>query len=130
MKKNTSQRQQRSQARLNLGRQQKIDHHLNNKHTANTLSLYCSYYSTMLRAVVLALFAASVAAFQAPAKVQMPSRAVARAAPTMSFKSDMAKVAAVSTAMMAPAAAFARLPEGTNAILGIDVAQSKFILIT
>lgn len=129
MKKNTSQRQQRSQARLNLGRQQKIDHHLN-KHTANTLSLYCSYYSTMLRAVVLALFAASVAAFQAPAKVQMPSRAVARAAPTMSFKSDMAKVAAVSTAMMAPAAAFARLPEGTNAILGIDVAQSKFILIT
>jgi trans-aconitate methyltransferase len=129
MKKNTSQRQQRSQARLNLGRQQKIDHHLNNKHTANTLSL-CSYYSTMLRAVVLALFAASVAAFQAPAKVQMPSRAVARAAPTMSFKSDMAKVAAVSTAMMAPAAAFARLPEGTNAILGIDVAQSKFILIT
>ena len=35
----------------------------------------------------------------------------------MSFKSDMAKVAAVATSM-APAAAFAT--EGTNEILGID----------
>ena len=37
----------------------------------------------------------------------------------MSFKSDMAKVAAVATSL-APAAAFAT--EGTNEILGIDTA--------
>merc|ERR1719198_2408951 len=43
----------------------------------------------------------------APAKLPMQSRTVARAAPSMSFKSDMAKVAAVATS-------------GTNEILGID----------
>ena len=81
---------------------------------------------------LLALFAGSAAAF-APAKViQAPvahSSSVARATPSMSFKSDMAKVAAVATTMMAPAAALARLPEGTNAPLGIDVATIPLLAI-
>jgi ABC-type transport system involved in cytochrome bd biosynthesis fused ATPase/permease subunit len=65
--------------------------------------------------VLLAIVGAAVAF--TPAKVTMPSRVVARAAPTMSFKSDCAKAIAVASAMV-PMAAHAT--EGTNEILGID----------